>query len=419
MKPVLMRAVTAAAIAVLSAAPAAARDLYRSVVTIGTDTVVQTANSLTDLDELFDDSSLSDLFPSYIPGVSAVGGALDIRGLTALATYAASSTSLRFAVPVAGIDVTFTGADRDESQEMFEDWLRGKRVPGVDNAVTDLLQALVAESAVDPVAGNPNSLQSRMLYADLELGSRGPFLSDYPDASQRIPMLFRLDAGFGQYSAGPYGGQTYDLSLGIGWNILRRLALVSDLSGLLSVIEGDAIAGHGSLGIGLQGRILDWWNLGLVGRAGLVGSIDVGAVAAMYSVSLINHMRFDLDAYGFGDYRIEMRNMVGVANTANGLEIKGIELEYDLTNVVFKNGLELSRPIGLGSSSRALRARLFWTDTHFVKDELWLEHSDEIGLGIALANRSGVATYDPVNVDISYVFGDDYDALRLRASFRF
>ncbi len=46
---------------------AEARDLYRSVVTVIPDPVVQTSNSLVDLEELFDDDSLAELFPGYVP----------------------------------------------------------------------------------------------------------------------------------------------------------------------------------------------------------------------------------------------------------------------------------------------------------------------------------------------------------------
>jgi len=402
-----------------AAAPAVARDLFVAEVTVASGTVpnsaVETTNSITNLEELFDDESLQSLFPSYVPGESAVIGVIDLRGLAAQLEYAVDSSDLRFRVPAAGTDVTFSGGNRDESQEQFEDWLKGQSIPGVSKAtMTNLLQAFVAYSPVEPVAGNPNSLESRMFDADMGLGTLGPFLSDFPDPSQRIPSLFKLDADLGHFAAGPYNGQTYDLEFGFAWNIHRRLALVTDLEMLFSIIEDDALSGHGTFGIGLQGRVLDWWNLALVGRAGLVGSIDVGAVAAMFSVSAVNHMLFDLDAY-----RIEMKNMVGVANTAAGFEIEGIELDYDLTNVVLKNGLELSKAFPIGSRSRELRGKLFWTDSHYFVDDLWLEHSDEIGLGLGLASKSGVRTYDPVNLDISYVFGSSYDAVKLRLSFRY
>jgi hypothetical protein len=84
--------------------------------------------------------------------------------------------------------------------------------------------------------------------------------------------------------------------------------------------------------------------------------------------------------------------------------------------VVLKNGLSLYRELG---GSRPLRARLFLTDTQFFGDDLWLEHSDELGLGLGMASKDGVRTYDPIALDLSYVFGSAYDAFHLKLSFRF
>ena len=59
------------------------------------------------------------------------------------------------------------------------------------------------------------------------------------------------------------------------------------------------------------------------------------------------------------------------------------------------------------------------TGSHYFVDELWLENSAEIGLGIALASKTEVRRYDPVNFDVTYVVGRDYDAVKLRLSLRY
>jgi hypothetical protein len=327
------------------------------------------------------------------------------------------SGNLRFKVPVAGIDLDFFAVSRNLSEEAFEDWLKGNgsQPSTSEDSVTLLLQAFVKASPVDPVAGNPNSLQSRMFQNDFGLGSLGPFLGDFPADADKPSSLWKLDLDFGYFAAGPYGGETYDFDIAFGWQLSRRLALVTDLGMTFSVDEGEALAGIGNFGLGLQGRISDGWNLALVVRGGVAGSIDVGAVGAMVSVSLVNHMRFD-----FSQYRLEMSNMVGVASSIDGIEIEDIRLDYDnLTNVVLKNGFSLYRDLGRVVGSRSLRARLFLTDTQFFGDDLWLEHSDEIGLGVGMASKSGIRTYDPVALDLSYVFGTNYDALKLRLSLRY
>ena len=401
----------------LGGEPASARDLFRTLVAVGAATSTNGVNSILDVPDLLDESSLTEDFgPSYIPDVSAVSGTINLRGLSAFGGFDADSATLAFSVPAAGVDVSFDGGTRDESNDQLEDWLKGEgSFPDAsDESLEDLLQALVEFSPVEPVAGNPNSLQSRMFESALGLGTLSPFLGDFPDASEDIPNVVALDLDFGYYAAGPFNGQTYDFSIGFGWNFARRLAIVTDINLLLNRVEGDALAGFGDVGLGVVGRINDWWNLSVVARGGLVGSLDVGALATMYSVSFINHMRFEL---GFA--QLEMSNMVGVANTLPGFDIEGWDLEYDLTNVVLKNRLAVSRMLPFSAGSRSLRGTLYLTDTQYFVDDLWLEHTDEIGLEVGLASERGGAVYDPATLDIAYVVGKSYDALKLRLSLRF
>ena len=402
---------------VLIPASGLARDLFLTEITVDGQVASSGTNSLKELGDLFSDESLEVLFGGgYVPGVSAVTAELDLRGVSASASYPSGLNELHFVVDAAGIDLIFTGATRDESEAAFEEWLRGESDPSAssEEALTRMLQAFMAYSPVDPVAGNPNSLESRMFQGDFAVGSLGPFLGDFPDASEGIPALWKLDLEFGYFGAGPYGGETYEIDLAFGWSPARRLGIVVNLDGVVAVDEGEALTGLGSFGLGLTGRISDAWNLSLVGRAGLVGSVDVGAVAALYSVSLVNHMRLDLEGW-----RVEMSNMVGVASSIEGIKIDETEFDYDLTNVILKNGLTFSREISRGQGARPLRARLFLINTHYFVDDLWLEHVDEVGLGIGMASRNGVSTYDPLALDLSYVFGTDYDALRLRLSLRY
>ena len=70
-------------------------------------------------------------------------------------------------MPSAGIERTFTGATRDEAQDAVTDYFKGSG--GSD--VTKVLQAAVRETAIDPVAGNPDSLMSLMGEADFAQGT--------------------------------------------------------------------------------------------------------------------------------------------------------------------------------------------------------------------------------------------------------
>ena len=212
----------------------------------------------------------------------------------------------------------------------------------------------------------------------------------------------------------PYRGESYELDLALLWNPHRRLGIVTGLDAVVGVSQGEALTGLASLALGLQGRVSEGWNVTLLGRGGLAGSVDVGAVAALYSLSLVNHIGFDFDAW-----RVELSNLAGVVSSVEGIEIEDIELSYDLMNGVMKNGISFSRDLSRGSGGRVVRLRTFLIDTCYFGDDLWLEHVDEVGVGFGLGGRSGALHFDPIALDLSYVFGDDYDALGLRLKLRY
>ena len=113
-----------------------------------------------------------------------------------------------------------------------------------------LLQEFSEFSPVDPVAGNPNSLESRMFDGDFELGGMGPFLGNFPLGDEDIPNLVKVDFNFGHFAAGPYGGQTYELDLAYAWNPGRRFSVLTDLAFMFSVDVGEALTGLGHFGLG-------------------------------------------------------------------------------------------------------------------------------------------------------------------------
>jgi len=397
-----------------TAAEGWSRDLFVSHFEIETGEVESSStNSFLEIGDLFDESSLADLFgPDYVVGQTGVVANLDLRGVATRLTYDAGSASLRFEIPSAGVFLVFDGTTRDESEAEFQAWLEGQDADG--SVMSALLQEFSEFSPVDPVAGNPNSLESRMFDGDFELGGMGPFLGNFPLGDEDIPNLVKVDFNFGHFVAGPYGGQTYELDLAYAWNPGRRFSVLTDLAFMFSVDEGEALTGLGHFGLGLQARIKEWWNLSLVARGGIAASVDVGAVGAMYSVSLVSHFRYPVREYWF-----EMRNMVGVANSIEGIEIEGIELNYDLTNVVLKNGISFNREFSPSSLSRPLRANVFFTQTGYFVDELWLKYTHEIGLGVGLVGKDGIPAYAPISLDASYVFYEKYDALKLKLSLRF
>ena len=157
------------------AGPASARDLFTANISVGGGTPGQAGtNKARNLPDLFSTSTLLGIDPGYDPA-QAVAANLNIRGLAASVNFDALSNELRFRVPGAGIDVTFDSTSRDAALADFEEWLEGEfgSSSASNSAATRLMKALVANSPVDPVAGNPNSLQSRMFDADFRMATTG------------------------------------------------------------------------------------------------------------------------------------------------------------------------------------------------------------------------------------------------------
>ena len=73
--------------------------------------------------------------------------------------------------------------------------------------------------------------------------------------------------------------------------------------------------------------------------AGVAGSIDLGAAAVVYSGSVTSDIRWNWGGWHFG-----LGNMAGVYR-ATSVSVGDYDIDYDLTNVILRNGLSVSRDL--------------------------------------------------------------------------
>jgi hypothetical protein len=149
-----------------------------------------------------------------------------------------------------------------------------------------------------------------------------------------------------------------------------------------------------------------------------VGSIDVGAAALLYSGTLTSDIHFDLGRFfdGVGGIEVHVVNQGGFAQTADGVTIGDFELDYDLTNGVFRNGGSVTAALG----DSAFGVRFFGHDVRWAGDDLYLESHAEIGLSLVRAAEAAGFPYDAVGLSVSYLgnFGD-YDGVAVMLRGRF
>lgn len=372
--------------------------------------------SIEDLFETLESENLGRLLTGYTENSPAILS-LDVRGLPAIATYSANSTTLTFTVPSLGIFEVFSGPTRDASEAQFEDFIESNG----NDILKSMLKELAATTPIDPVAGNPNSVMAMMGVADFGFGTdfnMGPSMSvtdvmatgDNSSSSSTVS----LGISAGRFSAGEYDNELISLPIQYtryGKDPRHQFRL----SMPISYTDTDGAATYNlSLGMGYRFPITDDWSLTPAVRAGAVGSEDLGSAAVVYSASLTSNYNFYLE-----DLKISLGNMVGYYATES-LDAGDYEIDYDLQNGMTKNGLSFEGSTGgtlldLPTSWQAAVVHsLFWGD------DLYIEEFYDLSLtwGTRLANVA--ATSSSLRVGLSYTVGEkDFDGFRLNFGYTF
>ena len=395
-----------------------AKQLYITIITVdGVDTAREGTNSLLKVTDFFNNTSLEDLFPDYTE-TSSVVGLLDFRGVGTVVQFESNSTELIFRIPGKDFEVRFDGETRNESKDMFEEWFKGNvnTTEAPRKSLTRLLQIVVANSPVDPVAGNPNSLFTRMILADFNQGITGPFIS----SSNPIPGQknnFSIGAEVGSFNAGPYKGEAFSVPISYKWNMksVPKLSLIVDFPITLTRTE-TAWSYMASLGLGAQYRPTKWWSLTPMARLGGVGSFDVGALAFPISGTLTNYFH-----YQFPKTHLGWASQGGAITTIDGIEISGWDLSYELTNYVWRNGGDLLQEIDFKVLGNQAAFKFFLNHTKFWGNELYLESFFDMGVGLATIKKLDYTFIEKMNLSFNFSVGvdDSYQNYGMKVSYRF
>lgn len=155
-----------------------------------------------------------------------------------------------------------------------------------------------------------------------------------------------------------------------------------------------------------------------MGRAGVSGSIDLGAAALIYSFTGNSNIRVPIARLddALGGIQLHVTNQIGIAETADGVEIGDFELDYDLTNGVYRNGGYVTGAIG----DSGWGWRLYGHDTRWSGDDLFVDAHAELGVALlSLADAAGFP-YEALSLSAGYL-GDfeDYEGVQFMVRGRF
>jgi hypothetical protein len=370
-----MRGALAGAVLCALAAPALANNVFQGTFTVDGQTTTAGTNNASDFADLLTDAGLNGLFGSLYTPNSAANVQASLRGVPATLSYPANSTALRLQIPGAGVDQTFIGSTRDDSQDQAIRWLQGAG----GAALTRVLQQAVATTSLDPVAGNPNSLMSQM-------GA-----SDFNNAVGRPGMptsRYALGARFGSYSAEGFNTQVWSLPLATTFELEDGRAIILDAPLTMSSTEG-AASYSGSIGLGYRMPMHVGlpesltWTLTPMLRTGAVGSLDLGAVGGIWSASLTSVL----------DWQARPGTLLTMGNMASRLQTLpisygGYSASYELTNYMFRNGVIATQDVG-EAFGQPLKASVFAIDTRFTGDAVFISNYQEYGAFLTFGIRSG------------------------------
>jgi len=362
------------------------------------------SNRLQTIIDAIDNEYLSQTFTGYDSDVTASEFRLDIRGLPVTLGYDTNSTQLAFAVPSLGISETFSGGTRDASNDLFEDYIK-------QNGEA-ILRELLRVSAVDPLAGNPASVQSQMVVGDYDAGFDAMYDTSAPGSA------FGIGLRFGSYGLDRFTQNVYTLPLSYTYTFSNHDVLMIRLPLTYIEVEG-AAAYRGMLGLSYKKVLGSRWALTPALGYGIAGSSDLGSLGHILSASLTS----DLQLYNNGKVSLSMGNLLGYYLTLP-VRAGDYSVDYNLKNVITRNGLLLSFPLQQRYWGREFSIDFFVTGTWFFGDALYTTKYQEIGISIgprrSADKREPNLASHPFGLGLKYTRGDgDIDGVELNFGYRF
>lgn len=351
--------------------------------------------SVIDLFDRYEDGTLDSIISGY-DDTKASFGQIDFRGIPMTLRFDDNAV-LTFNVPDADIhNMTFDGGSQEESFQLLKDWLKNNK----DGLMKKILKAGVEKTPYDMVAGNPNSLMATMTDNSFQRaggGVLGNFVSYIsPNASQHS---FDFDGDTKK-------AKVYSLPLAKTFNFGNSgYALLFDMPLTYADMDG-SVSYAAQLGLGLKIPVINnnkmSWNLIPAGRVGAIGSEDMLSGGILYSGTLTSDLQIPVGNFTYG-----LTNMVGYIRDYS-LKVDDYEIEYDLQNTIFKNGVSVRWDFADKWALNGSYAYTFYSGS-----ELFIDDYHDTGVALVRKFDKG-SFFSGMALVGNYAFGsNDYQAYRV------
>lgn len=320
--------------------------------------------------------TLSNAGYTQISQATAMGRFNDVN---VVLRYNASSNTLNYDFVELGMRGSFTGANRDQSEELFEEYVKKGDILG------KVLRYQAKNSPTSALTGEGGAIPM-LAMADFNTSFDNASQIGVPDQNQTANNLIGVGLSYGSYNIdGNEDVKTTSLPLSytIRNNIDPRRQLVLSMP-LTQVSVDGAKAFHGGLGAAYRLPLTDRWTLTPGARYSVVASKDRATVSTVMSASLMSTYVLPL-----GSFDLAMGNMVGVYKTGK-FSSGDYSFDPDVNLKMTRNGLMASVPTAMFGSKMAAEFSII--DTRYLGSEKpFVTDSQEVGITLGTNRKASNA----------------------------
>jgi hypothetical protein len=355
-------------------------------------------------------AGLGQINASYTPTSAAVIRA-GFMGFPIVLSAPAGSTQMDLNIPALNISKSFTAqSSRDGNKTDLFEYLKSNG----SNILSGLQQKLAQVSPISPVAGNPASLQSRMVFDDFDR-SFTQFASNIKSADgQETNSSNLIGVGLAFQTMDTGHVKTESISLPLSYTIRTDLDPRKQWTFYAPITQTETAGAktYGvNLGMAYRLPMTDEWTLMPGIGYGVTGSVDLGTAAAMMATSLTSQYTFKLDGYD-----LAIGNMLGYLQS-NNLSVGDYSVDPKISNTVFRNGVLLSMPTTVFGPKKALE--FSYILTNYTGSSLYSNQYQEIGVTLG-TNKGANAARSYVRAGLTYLVGENgISSWRLNAGYWF
>jgi hypothetical protein len=120
----------------------------------------------------------------------------------------------------------------------------------------------------------------------------------------------------------------------------------------------------------------------------------------------------------WNDLQITIGDGVTVAKTV-GLNIGPISVNYDLTNELFNNGVQVEGSLPYTVFGEPTSWQAYGIDTAVTGSKVYINHYDEIGVSVGTRHGVNTQNWNSLRVGFGVTVGAHYNAFKLAFSARF